>query len=280
VEVRPRLDSDIGACVELAGRVQSTDGYPPHLDGELRDFVISSDAIAAWVAVCDGTVAGHVALHARSAGPVMRLVTERLGLAAADVAVVTRLFVSPQCRRSGIGRTLLRSATAAALDRKLVPILDAGTPLAGAIALYEQAGWRRVGDVTFHFGDRVLPAHVYVFGGALRVFVYGTLMPGESRWPLLEPFAASHQRAETWGEVWDTGRGYPAARFGDGGRIPGFVVELQPRRLGEAMAALDEIEGEGHLYRRVTIETSAGPAQAYEWIMTAAGSAAPADPPQ
>jgi hypothetical protein len=44
------------------------------------------------------------------------------------------------------------------------------------------------------------------------VFVYGTFMPGELRWPLLEPFAESVRSATTSGRIWDTGREFPTAR--------------------------------------------------------------------
>lgn len=101
---------------------------------------------------------------------------------------------------------------------------------------------------------------------ASRVFVYGTLMPGGSRWPALEPFASGWEPATAPGTLWDTGRGYPAIRFDAVGTVPGFVVTLDGRRLPEALAALDAIEAEGVLYRRVEVETSRGRAVSYEWL--------------
>ena len=98
------------------------------------------------------------------------------------------------------------------------------------------------------------------------VFVYGTFLPGESRWPLLEPFAASVDAANARGQLWDTGRGYPAARFDVDGTIPGAVVALRAETEAGALVRLDEIESEGTLYRRITIDTSHGPAQSYEWL--------------
>ena len=102
---------------------------------------------------------------------------------------------------------------------------------------------------------------------AVRLFVYGTLMPGELRWPALEPFAASWERATAGGRLWDSGHGYPVARFGDGdASIPGWLVTLADERAAEAVAVLDEIEEVGVLYRRVEVTTSGGPALAYEWL--------------
>jgi gamma-glutamylcyclotransferase (GGCT)/AIG2-like uncharacterized protein YtfP len=105
-----------------------------------------------------------------------------------------------------------------------------------------------------------------------RVFVYGTLMPGEPRWPALAPYAVGWEPVTAPGWLWDTGRGYPALRFdgghggGGGGAVPGVLVTLDPDRLAEALDILDAIEDEGRLYRRVEVVTSGGPAYAYEWL--------------
>lgn len=112
-----------------------------------------------------------------------------------------------------------------------------------------------------------------------RVFVYGTLMPGELRWPSLEAYAVGWQEATAAGQLWDTGRGYPAAVFhhlasdatASGSRIPGVCVTLRDAAVDEAIAVLDAIEGEGALYRRVTIASSAGEAVSYEWLGDTAG---------
>jgi gamma-glutamylcyclotransferase (GGCT)/AIG2-like uncharacterized protein YtfP len=105
------------------------------------------------------------------------------------------------------------------------------------------------------------------------VFVYGTLMPGGARWPVLAPSAVSWQPATAAGSLWDTGLGYPAARFehpdGGGGRVAsvrGVLVDVDPFDYAAVIDRLDDIEEEGVLYRRVGVQTSAGPAVAYEWL--------------
>ncbi len=108
--------------------------------------------------------------------------------------------------------------------------------------------------------------------GPDRLFVYGTLMPGEPLWPALEPYAASWERATAPGELWDTGLGFPCIRFGPGApAVPGVLVEIVPDRITEVLAVLDRVEDEGRLYRRVVVETSAGPAYAYEWLGSTEG---------
>jgi gamma-glutamylcyclotransferase (GGCT)/AIG2-like uncharacterized protein YtfP len=68
------------------------------------------------------------------------------------------------------------------------------------------------------------------------------------------------------GELFDTGLGYPAATFGDGGDVVGRVYALDTSVLGDALAHLDEIEGAVRgLYSRVAVATASGHmAWAYE----------------
>ena len=56
-------------------------------------------------------------------------------------------------------------------------------------------------------------------------------------------------------------------RFNPTGQpVRGFLVTIDSARLKDAITTLDRIEGEGVLYRRVEVETSAGPAFGYEWL--------------
>ena len=92
-------------------------------------------------------------------------------------------------------------------------------------------------------------------------------MPGQTRWSLLRPYAISWEPVTAPGRLWDTGRGYPAVRFdSDGAPLPGFLVQLAPELTAAAMSAMDRVEGDGVLFRRVEVVTSGGPAVAYEWL--------------
>lgn len=99
-----------------------------------------------------------------------------------------------------------------------------------------------------------------------RLFVYGTLRPGEVRWHHLEPFVVGDgQGATVAGELYDTGLDYPAAVFRGDAPIHGRVYELAADRMAPALDHLDEVEGAVRgLYRRVTVTTSLGEAWAYE----------------
>ena len=91
------------------------------------------------------------------------------------------------------------------------------------------------------------------------VFVYGTLLPTESRWPLLEPFALGTRPGTVGGRLFDTGRGYPCAQFTGSGSIPGAIVDIDPDRVEEVLTLLDEVEGVAFgLYERVVVTTTDG----------------------
>jgi gamma-glutamylcyclotransferase (GGCT)/AIG2-like uncharacterized protein YtfP len=87
-----------------------------------------------------------------------------------------------------------------------------------------------------------------------RLFVYGTLRPGESAWHLLRPYVSGKPVAtRLTGALFDTGRGYPAFCAGDGD-VPGWTVAL--RSPAVALAELDIYEGAE--YRRVRAVDSTG----------------------
>jgi gamma-glutamylcyclotransferase (GGCT)/AIG2-like uncharacterized protein YtfP len=101
----------------------------------------------------------------------------------------------------------------------------------------------------------------------VHLFVYGTLRPGDVRWPLLQPFVVGHGVTdEVDGELYDTGLDYPAAVFGGTGRIVGQTFEFITETLEFALAVLDEEEDAGGMYRRTLIRTRGGhDAWAYEY---------------
>lgn len=154
MEIRQRHDRDLDQLAAVAGRVHEADRYPIFLpDGDLCGFLTRPKPIAAWVAVHEGSVKGHVALNAETSAPVMQLVS---GLETARPAVyIARLLVDLSARRTGLGRRLLEQARRAAVDIQHAPFLDVvDTPTAAAaMSLYRSAGWGEVGRVRFKLVD-------------------------------------------------------------------------------------------------------------------------------
>lgn len=91
------------------------------------------------------------------------------------------------------------------------------------------------------------------------VFVYGTLMPGQPRWPFLSEFVVAQPVPDSiTGRLLDTGCGYPGLIDGRGS-VHGWSVDLDPRRVTRALEVLDAIEGtEVGLYRRIRVRTRSG----------------------
>lgn len=164
VTVRARGEADLAPLEALAREVHRRDGYPPYLPGgDFRRFLAGEEPLGAWVAEESDTLVGHIALHRRSSEAVMSLAAEALGADAGSVAVVARLLVRPGRRRQGIGRLLLSEATGEAVRLGCHPILDVATRFNAAIALYEAAGWQRLGTVAVLLGDVELAEHVYSY---------------------------------------------------------------------------------------------------------------------
>ena len=102
-----------------------------------------------------------------------------------------------------------------------------------------------------------------------RVFVYGSLMPGQRAWPLAREHADPHVLPRPAflpaGSVADTGHGYPALSLDGGTGVPGYVVEL-----ADPVTALPALDGyEGPEYERIRVVLDDG-AVCWAWLWTAA----------
>jgi len=101
--------------------------------------------------------------------------------------------------------------------------------------------------------------------------VYGTLKPGQSRWPILAPFTIrsdANSRASACDRLFDAGYGWPAAVFDSRVRdqVPGVVVAIRPESINAALAALDAVEGVASgLFRRIVIDVDGQPCWVYHW---------------
>ena len=88
------------------------------------------------------------------------------------------------------------------------------------------------------------------------IFVYGLLKPGYSLHHVVAPYVTDSTSAVARGRLYDAG--VPAARFDEDGVIEGFVLWLDEGRLDEALAVLDDVEDEGEVYSRITVDVASG----------------------
>ena len=179
VSLRSRRDDDVDVLTQLMAVTRDRDGYPPHWPPDTGRFIASRRELASFVSEDEtGAVVGHVALNASSARPCMELARAATGYDDDQLGAVARLVVAPQMRRHGIARQLLEAATRRCFELGRHPILDVVQWFDPAIALYETAGWQRIGDVTISFRSPCsdLCSHA---GNSIDSYVYIARTPAE-----------------------------------------------------------------------------------------------------
>ena len=129
-------------------------------------FIVTTNCFQAWVAVRDGQVVGHVSLHTVWSDTVARLASSHTKCERTEIGAISRLFVAPSSRGNDLGRSLLDVAVTEATIRGLYPVLDVVTTYESAIALYESAGWERIGIASVDMSNgESIDEYVYVFDG-------------------------------------------------------------------------------------------------------------------
>lgn len=101
-----------------------------------------------------------------------------------------------------------------------------------------------------------------------RVFVYGSLMPGQRAFGLLRAHASAtlpQPAVLPVGGIADTGHDYPALTLDTGDGVPGWVVELADPV--SALAILDAYEGPEYARIRVVVEDGT---VCWAWVWAAA----------
>jgi GNAT superfamily N-acetyltransferase len=153
--VRDRRAEDLPRCAEVLHEVHLRDGYPTYWHEDPQGFVAGRGTLAAWVAVADGALVGHVTLGTADAVAVWGPCAEATGRELTGLGVVARLFVAPAARGHGVARALLSAAVDEAdrPGRGLRPVLDVTVDNHEAIDFYERRGWVQVGEATLALAD-------------------------------------------------------------------------------------------------------------------------------
>ncbi len=147
VVVRERSGVDLEACAMLLLRVHGLHRYPIHWPADPAGWLSPPYTRAAWVAVRDDEIVGHVCVTA-SAGPPRRLILERL-------------FVSPDYVGRGVGRALVTHAMSWARRQQQPLALDVADNCTNAIRLYTRIGWRETGRTQIDWGDGVAKSLIH-----------------------------------------------------------------------------------------------------------------------
>lgn len=163
VDVRARRTGDLLACVSLLRQVHLADGYPGTWPRDPARWLAVDTELAAWVAERDGRILGHISLYGideRRAWPAWRASLADGG----PLAVLSRFFVDPHERGGGVGGALLDEAHEHATAHRLTLVLEVALHCTAAIGVYEQRGWRCVGDAIrpASHEKRALPVLLFV----------------------------------------------------------------------------------------------------------------------
>lgn len=165
MELRARASEDVQALTGVLRRVHDADDYPTVWPDDVDRWIVGNGGRGAWVAVLGDKLAGHVGLSRPGSQPGRQLWTSATQQPVERLVEVTRLFVGPESRGSGIGHRLLQRAVDGAHELALWPVLDVrrdGRP--GASRLYANAGWRLVGSASRRLGPEVVLPFDYWIG--------------------------------------------------------------------------------------------------------------------
>lgn len=106
----------------------------------------------------------------------------------------------------------------------------------------------------------------------LDLFVYGSLQPGEERWPIVADLVDVVGETSTAGTLIATPMGWPAAVLVDAsaiGEVHGTLLRpTDPDAADELYRRCDRVEDEGNLFERVAVRTDLGWTAAYRWHPT------------
>jgi gamma-glutamylcyclotransferase (GGCT)/AIG2-like uncharacterized protein YtfP len=104
----------------------------------------------------------------------------------------------------------------------------------------------------------------------IKVFVYGTLRLGESNHYLLENADLLDSGSWTYGQIYDTGYGYPAMIQSDLHKVFGELYAVNEDELKSLDVLEDYVEGnQDNLYNRILqpIHTKKGIKEAYVYVI-------------
>lgn len=143
--------------------MHEADGYPVEGVSSPKAWLQLRDPLGQWTALLDGRPVGHVAVvPPQPADHAPQALSQGNSSVRSDLAVLVRLFVHPGARGRAISAALLDIAESQAQEAGRVLTLDVMRKDHLAIAIYEQRGWRPLGEFEHMSGDAAgVPAISY-----------------------------------------------------------------------------------------------------------------------
>lgn len=160
--IRPCTEDDLAALARILLEVHATDGYPVEGVADPMAWLHGDGVLASWVATVDQTVVGHVSLSEPAKGDIGPDLARQAQISG-PLAVLGRLFISPDARGLRLGAALTRAATDYAQRDGRRAVLDVMDKDTAARRTYEALGWRPLGHASHVYGDGASePATAYL----------------------------------------------------------------------------------------------------------------------
>jgi GNAT superfamily N-acetyltransferase/predicted DCC family thiol-disulfide oxidoreductase YuxK len=140
--LRLRRASDLTRCARLLRIVQAESHYPVHAPDSARDWLGGDDVESAWVVERRGQILGHAAFSTvGTRGSSAFHWREVTGREPDTLGAVTRLFVRPQARGTGLGSALVDAVEAEIRAAARVPVAEVVDVSRDARRLFQHRGW-------------------------------------------------------------------------------------------------------------------------------------------
>lgn len=140
--LRLRRASDLARCARLLRIVQAQSHNPLHAPASVREWLGGDDLVSAWVVERRGEILGHAAFSSvGTRGSSAFHWREVTGHEPADLGAVTRLFVRPQARGTGIASALLDAVEAEIRGAGRIPVAEVVDVSRDARRLFAHRGW-------------------------------------------------------------------------------------------------------------------------------------------
>lgn len=175
LRLRRRREDDLPALLAILKEQQPHTGYPQSGFEVTEEFIVRHYELVSLVAEAGGEPVGHVSVqeaahvHHDHTGETLAAWEAGHARPAAELGVISALFIANSVRGRGVGVRLLDAAAEWCTDHGLGPCLDIVPNRSNALDIYRARGWCTVAEVDTWWRQPGSPlVHVMVLGTAAR----------------------------------------------------------------------------------------------------------------